>query len=340
MPEQLLDTPPYKTVLELLSTRIKSQSLPGQRDEDPPRKLGLVIEGGTMRGVVSAGMAHGLAEVLNGTYPFDVIHTSSAGACAGVYLASEQASLGVSVYYDYLGGRKFIDPLKALRGRPFINISYLMEIMWNEESPKRLEADKVLEYPVPIHIYGTDTKTCEPEDFYPYKDSLDLRKSVESAIKVPFYGGDPVEHRGKLFVDSGLSVGKVPVLKAVEDGCTDILVLWTSRVQPANYRHPLIELPIPHLLKRDHPELAAKYWTGHKINRATIKLLEQAQRGEISSLNIEVVRLADPRLSPSPAETNPHKLYMGAKAGRNAMLEKLIPFGLIPDPKINLLLPQ
>ena len=64
-------------VLELVLARGREGSRPGQRSDGA--KLGLAIEGGGMRGVVTAGMVkaleqHGLLEA------FDVVFGSSAGA--------------------------------------------------------------------------------------------------------------------------------------------------------------------------------------------------------------------------------------------------------------------
>ena len=52
-----------------------------------------------MRGVVAAGMVTAIQE-LGLTGCFDTIHGSSAGACAGAYLMTDQARLGTSIFYE------------------------------------------------------------------------------------------------------------------------------------------------------------------------------------------------------------------------------------------------
>lgn len=336
MPEYI-HTHPNSLVLELLAARITSGSKPDQRTDQ--RKLGLVIEGGAMRGAVSGGMVSGIEAILKGTIPFDAMYLSSAGSCAGLYLAAEQTRTGVSIYYDCLNDRKFINLRNIFRGRPVINTPYLMDIMWNEDSPKQLDVAKVLDYPIPLHIYGTDARTGEGYDFYPYEDSEDLKKSVESTIKVPVYSGDPVQHRESYYLDSGLSVGRVPIWKAVEDGCTDLLVLWTSKRKLKNYRYPISERPIPYVLRRRYPVLAANYWQGHDRHKDTIRFIEQAQTESLNAPNIEVIKVSDGTDVPGSSETNSTKLYLGAVAGRDAVVRRLGNIGLVPSPDSDLFPP-
>jgi predicted acylesterase/phospholipase RssA len=82
-------------VLGLLLNRVRSGSRPGQRDDG--YRIALCIEGGGMRGTVSAGMALALQE--RGFLPaFDAVYGSSAGAitgaCAGQLPARRDARLG------------------------------------------------------------------------------------------------------------------------------------------------------------------------------------------------------------------------------------------------------
>jgi hypothetical protein len=92
----------HHPVLSVVRERVKSKSKPGRRlkssssDRD---HLALVIEGGGMRGAVSAGMAAALS-TLDMLDAFDSIHGSSAGAIVGAYLVSRQ--LCTDVYTDIM----------------------------------------------------------------------------------------------------------------------------------------------------------------------------------------------------------------------------------------------
>ena len=67
-------------VLEVLRARADSGSAPGARDD--PHRVALVIEGGGMRGVVSAAMTSAISR-LGLTDCFDLVVGASAGALNG-----------------------------------------------------------------------------------------------------------------------------------------------------------------------------------------------------------------------------------------------------------------
>jgi len=70
-------------VVQLLAQRFQSKSQPGARDD--PYTLALCMEGGGMRGAVSAGMAAAIAS-LGLTDAFDKVYGSSAGSVIGAYM--------------------------------------------------------------------------------------------------------------------------------------------------------------------------------------------------------------------------------------------------------------
>ena len=75
-------------VAELIRRRRQQGSRPGERSDG--RRVALVIEGGGMRGVVSAGMTSAI-EQLGLRDTFDEVHGSSAGAFNGAFLLAGQA---------------------------------------------------------------------------------------------------------------------------------------------------------------------------------------------------------------------------------------------------------
>ncbi len=70
-------------MLRALAARCRTGSRPGARDDG--LRIALIIEGGGMRGVISAGMALALDEL--GLVPaFDAVYGASAGAITGAWL--------------------------------------------------------------------------------------------------------------------------------------------------------------------------------------------------------------------------------------------------------------
>lgn len=101
-------------VVEAVISRWKANSKPGQRHHGDVKKIALSIEGGGMRGCVSAGATAAL-NILGLDNTIDVVYGSSAGAMIAAFFISRQVS-GVQIYHDILpiAGKRFIDKGKLL----------------------------------------------------------------------------------------------------------------------------------------------------------------------------------------------------------------------------------
>src|SRR3954454_24061801 len=102
-------------VLALLLARAEAGGTAGAR-----HTLCLAIEGGGMRGGVAAGMCTVL-EAAGLMACFDRIYGCSAGALTGTFAAAGLATRW-ALGFHHLATRHFIDPLRALRGRPVIDL--------------------------------------------------------------------------------------------------------------------------------------------------------------------------------------------------------------------------
>jgi predicted patatin/cPLA2 family phospholipase len=214
-------------VVELIRARAESGSQPLRRKDG--QKLGLAIEGGAMRGVVSAGMVSGLEKW--GLLPvFDAIYGASAGAFNGAYFLANQAGMGTTIYYENLNGKAFIDLRRILLGQPIVNLQYLFDRVITRD--KILEVPKVLDSPIPLNILASSIKELKTRVFSRFASREDLFGALHASARMPFLAGPPLEWKGELFFDAGFFQG-IPIHAALEDGCTHVLVLltrpWGSR---------------------------------------------------------------------------------------------------------------
>lgn len=92
-------------VLSLIAQRVKDKSTPSNRPFKDKAILSLSIEGGGMRGAVSAGMAAAIVS-LGLVDVFDSVYGSSAGSIVGAYMISRQ--MCVDVYTEILVAAKEI----------------------------------------------------------------------------------------------------------------------------------------------------------------------------------------------------------------------------------------
>jgi len=211
------DHPVYRLILD----RALSGSHPEVRRDK--YKLGLVIEGGAMRGVVSAGMVAGL-ESLGLRRVFDVVYGASAGAFNGAYFLAGQAAFGTTIYYENLNTKNFINFWRLFQGKPVVNLEYVLKKVLVEEKP--LHWPSVLNSPIPLKIVVSSLKMLKPVLLSGFQNKEELFEALYATAKMPWLTGGPVEIGGDLFLDAGL-FQSIPVFAALEDGCTHMLILLT-----------------------------------------------------------------------------------------------------------------
>jgi predicted patatin/cPLA2 family phospholipase len=210
-------------VLRALLDRARSGSRPGQRADG--LRIALAIEGGGMRGTVSAGMALALAE--RGLLPaFDAVYGSSAGAITGAWLVSSRPE-GMRGWADPVYARTLIRWSALLRGRPVVDVRALVEDVYQTQFP--MDFASILASPVEYHPLGTDAETGESTDLRPLiDDPVELRLALRASASMPFLAGPPVELRGRRFYDAGVAES-VPFRTPHAQGATHILVLRSRR---------------------------------------------------------------------------------------------------------------
>ncbi len=214
--------PPVHDVLRVLRDRARSGSQPGQRDDG--YRVALAIEGGGMRGAVSAGMALALDEL--GLVPvFDAVYGASAGAITGAWLLSRPA--GLRGWTEPAYARAFIRRSAFLRGRPVADVRALIEELYQTTFPMDFAA--VLASPVEFHPLATDAATGQSTDLRPLTATpAELRLALRASAALPLLAGPPVTLDGRRFYDAGLSES-VPYRTALAQGATHVLVLRSRR---------------------------------------------------------------------------------------------------------------
>src|ERR687897_1685518 len=147
-------------VAAVLRERRLAGSRPGARED--PHRVALVLEGGGMRGVVSAGMTAAL-ERLGLTPCFDLVVGASAGAINGAALIAGVAREGAAAYDGPLASRSFVNPARALRGRPVIDVNYVLEYASAGLDAGRHE--RVLRSPIDLHCVAVSVEAAETVTF-------------------------------------------------------------------------------------------------------------------------------------------------------------------------------
>jgi predicted patatin/cPLA2 family phospholipase len=190
------------------------------------RRLVLAVEGGGMRGAITAGMVLAVHE-LGLTGVFDAVYGSSAGAISGAWLCSSRPA-GVRIWHESGLTDTLIRRGNLLRpGRPVLDVETLIESVY----PKVMDFDSVLASPVPLHVLATDAATGASVDLRPALTSArNLRLAIRASCALPLLAGPPVELEGRRYVDSGLSES-IPYRTARAQGATHVVVLSSRRAE-------------------------------------------------------------------------------------------------------------
>jgi predicted patatin/cPLA2 family phospholipase len=227
-------------VVQTLWRRRAEESRPGGRTDG--RHVALLIEGGGMRGVVSAGMTVAL-EQLGFRDAFDEVHGASAGAFNAAFLLAGQATYGCALYGHGFGDPRFVSFGRALRGGPAFDMDYVINEVWTHQRPLRF--DTILQNGISLHCTATDADAAEIVELAQLETPEDIRGALRASGRLPWLAGPPVVFRGRRLLDATLAES-VPV-HAAFSRATDVLVLQT---RPEGIAHTPPSRLVAHLTER------------------------------------------------------------------------------------------
>ena len=250
-------------ILRVLRERQRAGSTPGSRTDG--LRVALSIEGGGMRGAVSAGMALALHE--HGLVPaFDAVYGASAGAISGAWLLSSRPE-GLRGWAEPSYAKELIRWRALLRGRPVVDIHALIEVVYQTRWP--MDFESVLASTVEYHPLATDAATGASTDLRPLiGDPAELRLALRASASLPFLAGAPVL-RDRRFYDAGVAES-IPFRTPLAQGATHVLVLRTRLPLTVAAMADGVSVPRPPrsirllartTLRKESPELRAALLT-------------------------------------------------------------------------------
>jgi predicted patatin/cPLA2 family phospholipase len=231
-------------VLRVVLERAREESRPGSRDDD--HVVCLAVEGGGMRGAVSAGMCVVL-EAAGLVTAFDRVYGVSAGALNGCALAAGQAALSATYYQD-AATRRVINRMRPLLGRPVIDFDLLFDDVIGSRKPLSFDA---LSSGPEFRALATSLETLSLRVLRDFADIDEAMDAVRASGSLPGLGGPAPVFRGERMTDGGL-IEPIPVDTAIAEGATHVLVL---RSRPAGYRKPALSGFGGSIALRNTPEL-------------------------------------------------------------------------------------
>jgi predicted patatin/cPLA2 family phospholipase len=224
-------------VLDVLLERRAEGSTPGRRRDE--HRVVLCVEGGGSRATYSTGMVVAIEE-LRLTPCFDAVYGTSAGSLSGSWLVAGSAAICAAGWWRPGLMERVTDMVRGLRGRPVIDVEYLIQTA-AEEQGIPLDWQAIVDSDIPLHPVATDVETGEAVDLYStITDKASLQMALRASACVPLLAGLPIEIGGRRFVDGAVSE-PLPFHKALEDGATHLMVLRTRRADQEAFEATRIE---------------------------------------------------------------------------------------------------
>ena len=182
--------------------------------------IGLVVQGGGMRGVYSMGALAALEE-MGFNHCFDHVAGSSAGALNGAYFLTGQASYGVETYIHYLSKKSFVNPFRL---KKMVDIDYLVDHIGKKARPLHLH--KLLSSSTMLHISLTESSHAQTHYVTNRTPDIDIWEAFRATAAIPLLYNKSVKVGDGHYVDGSLSA-RIPVRRVVEFGCHYVVVILT-----------------------------------------------------------------------------------------------------------------
>ncbi|MCD0444765.1 patatin-like phospholipase family protein [Glycomyces sp. A-F 0318] len=213
-------------VLEVIRARRAAGSAPGARADG--FRLGLAVEGGGMRGVTSAAMLVALDDL--GLRPvFDAVYSTSSGSInAAYFLAGGDCWYPLTIYFDDLCTRRFVDMRQMFTNRPMLNLDYAFDEVLEKVKP--LDYEQVLKNPTEFHVAISlvdELTAISPSEF---ESREDLKSALKASCWMPVAVPGTGVFRDRRAIDGGVLTAH-PHLLALDDGCTHVLSLSTKPIK-------------------------------------------------------------------------------------------------------------
>lgn len=231
-------------------------------------KIGLVLEGGGMRGLYTVGALDVLMEQ---GITFDYCIGVSAGACNAVSFLSGQQGRGKRVILNYIGDKRYVGIGNFLREHSLFGMDFIFNQIPHELDP--FDYETFLASPCEFVAGVTDVTTGAPAYFgreVMDHDSTVLRASSAIPLFSPI-----VQFQGGEYLDGGTS-DPIPVKKALADGCEKVLVVLTRdrnyEKSPEGFRH------FYRRAFRKYPEMIRLLDTRHTLYNETRRQLWELEK--------------------------------------------------------------
>ncbi|ART76093.1 patatin family protein [Sutcliffiella horikoshii] len=184
---------------------------------------GLVLEGGGMRGVYTAGI---LEYFMEKNLYFPYVIGVSAGACMAASYLSRQPGRNKKVNIDFVGDPRYLSYRNFWKKRQMFDMDFLFDEIPNKLVP--YDYDSFLNRTEQFVVVTTDCLTGEPVYYNMDQHGEDMLQLIRASSSLPFVAPS-VAYQDKMLLDGGI-IDPIPLKKAQKDGFEKNVVILTKPV--------------------------------------------------------------------------------------------------------------
>lgn len=235
-------------------------------------RAGLVLEGGAMKGVYTAGV---LDFFLDAGIDFEKCYGVSAGACCMCSYLSKQRGRALATMTDYLDDKDYWGLSSFLRTGDLFNVQ-----MCYHDIPEKLnlfDYEAFDKNPSRGYAVVTNIETGFAE-YIPLQEMHRDIEAVRASASMPFVSRN-VDIGGKMYLDGGLA-DSIPILHAVTDGCRKNVVVMTK--EEGYWRSPMRHAGAARLKYAKYPKVYELIKNRHNTYNETLRYIyEQVEEGTV-----------------------------------------------------------
>lgn len=182
--------------------------------------IGLILEGGGMRGAYTAGV---LDYFLDAGITFPYVVGASAGACNGSSYVANQRGRNYRVIVEYGNHPEYISYKRWFKSRQLFGMDFLFDTLPNQLVPFDYEA---FEQRSTIFVVGTtDMETGRSMFFKHFPDREALLKIMRASSSLPMLAPS-ISYDGRELMDGGIS-DPIPIQPSIDQGNRKHVVILT-----------------------------------------------------------------------------------------------------------------
>ncbi|MCF0116206.1 MAG: patatin family protein, partial [Erysipelotrichaceae bacterium] len=185
-------------------------------------KIGLVLEGGAMRGMFTTGV---LDVFMENNIEVDGVIAVSAGALFGVNYVSKQIGRAIRYNKKFNQDKNYLGIIPLIKEGNIINTEYAYHRVpfeldiFDDETYKNS--------PIPFIAVATEVKTGNPE-YIPLKSVYQQMDVLRASGSMPFVS-QPVKLGDKYYLDGGIS-DSIPYQWMLDHGYDKVIVILTRDI--------------------------------------------------------------------------------------------------------------